>query len=59
MFSPIEEYKKQLDHLVEMAKMDGFKSYAWERAKLLDKEPMFSGIADDLIKRMTDESSQD
>ena len=57
-FSPLEEYKKQLDHLVEMAKLEGFKAYAWSRAQELEREPMFAGISTDLVQRMKDESSK-
>ena len=43
-----------LQHLVRMAKIPGAKTYAWNRAKELDKDPsgLFTGIADDLIKEM-------
>jgi hypothetical protein len=37
-----------------MAKIPGFKSHAWLRAKELDADPsgLFTGIAQDLIKEM-------
>ena len=45
-------YQHQLDHLVKMASIPGFKDHAWLRAKELDSEIGFEGIKDDLIKSM-------
>jgi hypothetical protein len=46
------EYETQLNHLIAMARLPGFKDQAWLRAQELDEEPLFNGIKDDLIKRM-------
>ena len=31
-------YQRQLDHLIAMAKVEGFKAYAWKRAQALDED---------------------
>lgn len=51
-FDPQQIYQKQLDWLITMAKHEGFKAHAWHRAQELDKDPLFSGIAADLVKHM-------
>lgn len=53
-FSSLETYQTNLQHLVRMAKIPGFKNHAWLRAKELDADPsgLFTGIAQDLIKEM-------
>ena len=48
------EFQTALEHLVMLAKNDGFKAHAWHRAKELDKQEhgMFRGIKDALVERM-------
>ncbi len=47
-------YQRQLDHLIAMAKVEGFKAYAWKRAQALDEDQsgLFTGIADALKAAM-------
>ena len=47
-------YQRQLDHLIAMAKVEGFKAHAWHRAKELDKDQsgLWTGIADALKAAM-------
>lgn len=47
-------YDQQLQHLVRLAKQPGWKAYAWQRAKDLDREEtgLFRGIAEDLKAAM-------
>jgi hypothetical protein len=49
-FDKKAEYRATLDHLIAMARDQGWKVYAWGRAKELeaDKSGLFSGIAADL-----------
>ncbi len=49
-----QEFQNALEHLVTMAKNDGFKAHAWHRAKALDAQEhgMYRGIKDALIERM-------
>jgi hypothetical protein len=49
-----DEYNKQLEQLVKLSQHEGWKAYAWNRAKELDAHPsgVYSGLAADLIKRM-------
>lgn len=49
-----EIYQQNLNHLVRMAKIPGFKNHAWLRAKELDAESsgLFQGIAQALIEEM-------
>lgn len=44
------EYQATLEHLIAMARDQGWRVYAWARAKELDadKSGLFSGIAADL-----------
>jgi hypothetical protein len=48
------EFQTALEHLVMLAKNDGFKAHAWHRAKELDKQEhgMFRGIKEALLERM-------
>jgi hypothetical protein len=50
----IDEYKKQLEQLVKLSQHEGWKAYAWNRAKELDAHPsgVYSGLAADLVERM-------
>jgi hypothetical protein len=50
------EFQTALEHLVMLAKNDGFKAHAWHRAKELDKQEhgMFRGIKEALLERMKD-----
>ena len=47
-------YQRQLEHLIAMAKVEGFKAYAWKRAQALDEDQsgLFTGIADALKAAM-------
>lgn len=50
------EFGEQLNHLVAMAKLgDGWKTYAWRRAKELEKEEheMYRDLCKALTERMT------
>lgn len=48
------EYRKNLDHLIDLATDPDWKVYAWERAKELDagRSGLFRGIANDLKQAM-------
>lgn len=50
MFDRQAEYQATLEHLIAMARDQGWKVYAWGRAKELeaDESGLFSGIAADL-----------
>ena len=50
------EFQTALEHLVMLAKNDGFKAHAWHRAQDLDKQEhgMFRGIKEALLERMKD-----
>ena len=47
-------YERQLTHLIAMAKVEGFKAYAWKRAQTLDEDTsgLFTGIAEALKQAM-------
>lgn len=48
-------YQRQLDHLIAMARVEGFKAYAWKRAQQLeenDTSGLFTGIAEALKAAM-------
>lgn len=51
---PIGDYQTHLDHLIAMAKVEGFKAYAWKRAQAMDTDAsgLWTGIADDLLAAM-------
>lgn len=53
-FNRQAEYQATLEHLVSMARDQGWKRYAWERAKELDAEKsgLFRGISADLQTAM-------
>lgn len=53
-FNKQAEYQATLEHLVSMARDQGWKIYAWGRAKELDadKSGLFCGIAADLQRAM-------
>jgi len=53
-FNKQAEYQATLEHLVSMARDQGWKIYAWGRAKELDadKSGLFRGIAADLQRVM-------
>lgn len=48
-------FQRQLQHLISMAKLPGWKAYAWRRAQDLDAEAsgLFAGMADALKAAMT------
>lgn len=48
------EFQTALEHLVMLAKNDGWKQHAWHRAKELEKQEhgMYRGIKDALVERM-------
>lgn len=48
-------YTRQLEHLIAMAKVEGFKAYAWKRALKLEEDDtsgLFTGIAEALKDAM-------
>ena len=47
-------YDKALAHLIKLAKTPGFKEYAWQRAKEMERceTGMWAGIAADLKQAM-------
>jgi len=51
MVSP-DPFQAQLDHLIRMARIPGFKDHAWYRAKELSKSSLFEGMADRLVEAM-------
>jgi hypothetical protein len=50
----LKEYENKLNHLILMASTNGWKDYAWNRAKQLDAHPsgLWRGISVDLTKHM-------
>jgi hypothetical protein len=59
-FDQKTERAAQLAHLTEMARLPGWKSYAWERAKALDadRSGLFAGLAADLTSAMRPNAGQ-
>ena len=55
-----DEYQQTLTHLVKMASTQGWKDYAWHRAKELDAHTcgFWRGIANDLVKKMKEKNAQ-
>ena len=56
----LDEYQQTLTHLVKMASTQGWKDYAWYRAKELDAHAcgFWRGIANDLVKKMKEKNAQ-
>ena len=54
----INHFKIQLDHLIELAKLPGWKAHAWHRAQELDADHsgLFQGITEALTQAMKSES---
>lgn len=54
-------YQRQLDWLITMSKVPGFKAHAWKRAQDLsaDQSGMFTGISEALTLAMRSEAGQD
>lgn len=54
-------FQRQLDWLITMAKVDGFKAQAWHRAKALDADPsgMWVGIKDALVAAIGQERASE
>lgn len=52
-------FQTQLAHLTVLAKIPGFKAYAWHRAQELGADPsgLWTGLADALTQAMTGESA--
>ena len=50
----MDDYDRQLSHLIEMAKRPGWKEHSWHRAKELERceTGMWNGIAEDLKRHM-------
>ena len=42
----------QLDHLLQMALIDGWKEYVWHRVKELDKTQLFTGIKSQFLEKI-------
>jgi len=40
------------DHYLMLCKEPGWKDYAWQRVKELDKEPVYAGIKDYIMEQM-------
>ena len=53
------EFDTQLDHLILLAALPGWKAYAWHRAKELDADTsgLYSGMAEALRRAMTSASA--
>jgi hypothetical protein len=51
-------FQRQLDHLVRMAAIPGFKAHAWARAKELGSSPPFLGMELALVEAMREKSGQ-
>jgi hypothetical protein len=47
------------DHYLMLCKEPGWKDYAWQRVKELDKEPVYAGIKDYIMEQMNAPSSKD
>jgi hypothetical protein len=56
-----EIYKKDLELLIRLSKLKGWKEYAWGDAKKLDADPsgLWKGIKDDLVKEMKEWNKQE
>lgn len=37
-------FNQHLQHLVKLARIPGWRAYAWHRAKEMSSEPLFSGM---------------
>jgi hypothetical protein len=42
----------QLDHLLQMALIDGWKEYVWHRVKELDQTQLFTGIKSQFLEKI-------
>jgi hypothetical protein len=42
----------QLDHLLQMALINGWKEYVWHRVKELDKTQLFTGIKSQFLEKI-------
>jgi hypothetical protein len=47
----------QLDHLLQMALIDGWKEYVWHRVKELDQTQLFTGIKSQFLERIKNVSN--
>lgn len=55
------EFLLELNHLEAMFRVDGFKQYAWRKAKELDAQEggMFAGIKDALAARVATKKEEE
>lgn len=54
-----ESRKRMFAHYLMLCKDPGWKDYAWQRVKELDKEPVYAGIKDYIMEQMNAPSSKD
>jgi hypothetical protein len=56
-----DEYQKQLEQLVKLSQQEGWKAYAWNRAKELEAHPsgLYAGLAGKLVARMQQKKIDD
>jgi len=54
-----ELYQTMLRHLIWMASKPGAKAHAWHRALEMDKQELFKGIKEELIKQMKEQKGGD
>lgn len=52
MFNPDEARDKMFAHYLMLCKEQGWKDYAWQRVKELDKEPVYAGIKEYIMEQM-------
>jgi len=51
-------FQNQLSWLVKLATTPGWKEYAWSRTIELDKQDLFRGIKNELVKQMQNENTK-
>lgn len=58
-FDKSAEFQAQLDHLLVLAALPGWKHYAWGRAKALDADQsgLFTGLAEALTTAATGQAA--
>jgi hypothetical protein len=52
IWKPIESRQRIFNHYLMLCKDPGWKDYAWNRVKVLDKEPVYAGIKDYIMEQM-------
>jgi hypothetical protein len=52
MWNLTEARQRMFAHYLMLCKEPGWKDYAWNRVKVLDKDPVYAGIKDYIMEQM-------